>query len=170
MFTCKSISFLQLQSFYYKSNSPGLTNNNYINLMSFKGYALQQLIFQALDFLRNFTHGTVQSRLAPVVNDTLWSKPGIPDLSHFTSCALLLYVGVCCKSVQSSEAGHKKHTSDSLNKFFPLPGMFMWLEQGILRGLGVFIPQVRGIPVNTTVITQDSDNPLLQRNKKWSIF
>lgn len=170
MCTCKSISFLQLRSFYYKSNSPGLANNNYINLMSFKGYALQQLIFQALDFLGNFTHGTVQCRLTLVVNDTLWSKPGIPDLSHFTSCALLLYVGVYCESVQSSEAGGEKNTSDSLNKFLPPLGMFMWLEQGILRGLGVFIPQVRGIPVNTSGITQGSYNPLLQRNKKLSIF
>lgn len=60
--------------------------------------------------------------------------------------------------------GTKKSTSDSLNKFFPPLGMFMWLEQGILRGLGIFIPQVRDTPVNTTDITQDSDNPLLQRN------
>lgn len=140
--------------------------------MSFKGYALQQLIFQVLDFLGDFTHCTVQSRFTPVVNDTLWSKPATPDLSHCTSCALLLYGGVYSKSLQSSEAGNKKKKkiSNSLNKFFPPLGMFMWLEQGILRGLGVFMPQVRGIPVNTTGIPQGSDNPLLQRNEKLSVF
>lgn len=94
----------------------------------------------------------------------------IPDLSHFTSCALLLYVGVYSKSVQSSEAGDEKNTSDSLSKFFPPLGMLLWLEQGILRGLGAFIPQVRGIPVNTTGITQGSDNLPLPRNQKLSIF
>lgn len=46
----------------------------------------------------------------------------------------------------------------------------MWLEQGILMGLGVSYPQVRGRPVNSTGIIQGSDTPLLQRNKKLSIF
>lgn len=87
----------------------------------------------------------------------------------FQSCPI--YVGVYSKSVQSSEAGNKKNTSESLNKFFPPLGMFTWLEQGILRGLEVFIPQVRGIPVNTTGMTHKALIILFCREmRNWVFF
>lgn len=55
--------------------------------------------------LRKFTHGTVQNRFTIMTNETLWSKPSIPDLS---SVACYFVAEVYCKSMQPFQAGAER--------------------------------------------------------------